>query len=371
MNSSAGINRIRAAALLVAGALLAALFVVAPYQPAFSEEAAPAEDSAPAEETSPEPEPTPEPEPEPAPQPEPQPSPEPAPEPTPEPEPEPTPEPSPAPDIQKDDLVDDGYTPPAEASNGVGGWAVVDPNTGKVAGVIVGTMATYNSNGGRMPGTYMGCTGCVLRYQTNATADGNVAGWHGPDVSYNSNDQTFSIKSSNGSSTTTQTLVPEKTARDAAGMDLSTGFVDRVDTLSTDEVRSRVNQDFVDSSHDSVSVNYLTWGVTGRTFSYSNLQEALSQHENSVEEALLGDFPAPEANPVADVLTISAEAATDEPQDQVVDDTATASEPDSGVDEENPIVQTIRRITDSVMEFFRGIAGIGSETYSESTPPAE
>lgn len=363
MKSSAGISRIRAAALLVAGALLATLVVVAPYQLAFSEEAAPAEDSAPAEEASSEPEPTPEPDPEPAPEPQPEPSPEPA--------PEPTPEPSPAPDIQKDGLVDDGYTPPAEASNGVGGWAVVDPNTGKVAGVIVGTMGTYNSWGGQMPGTYMGCTGCVLRYQTNATADGNVAGWHGPDVSYNSNDQTFSIKSSNGSSTTTQTLVPEKTARDAAGMDLSTGFVDRVDTLSTDEVSSRVNQDFVDRSNDSASVNYLTWGVTGRTFSYSNLQEALTQHEKNVEEELLGDFPATEANPIADVLTISAEPPTDAPQGEVVDETATPSEPDSGVDEENPIVQTIRRITDSVMEFFRGIAGISSETYSESTEPTQ
>jgi RimJ/RimL family protein N-acetyltransferase len=72
------------------------------------------------------------------------------------------------------------YVPPPEAHEGVGGWAVVDPETGNVHGVIVGTIETFNSRGGAIGHEYMGChSNCVLRFQTRATADGNVAGWRG------------------------------------------------------------------------------------------------------------------------------------------------------------------------------------------------
>jgi hypothetical protein len=91
---------------------------------------------------------------------------------------------------------------------------------------------------------YMGCPGpCALRFQTRATADGNVAGWHGTQfhadgsysndgsVRFNEQTGTFEINSQSGSGATTQqTLVPSKTSRDVNGegtsMDINTGIVE-------------------------------------------------------------------------------------------------------------------------------------------------
>ena len=76
-------------------------------------------------------------------------------------------------------FAEEVYVPPAEASEGVGGWAVVDPVTNVVHGVIVCDIQNCGPGGtfdGVLPGEYMGCTNCNLRFQTRATADGNVAG---------------------------------------------------------------------------------------------------------------------------------------------------------------------------------------------------
>lgn len=150
------------------------------------------------------------------------PAPEPTVEETPAPEPEPEPEPAPAPDKNKDDLVDDGYTPPAEAANGAGGWAVVDPETGKVHGVIVGTLNTYNSRNGTIGHEYMGCSAnCVLRYQTGASSTGNVSGYHGNDVNYNKDTGNFHV----GGKSTTTTSGNSTATSVAGGMVIAPGYV--------------------------------------------------------------------------------------------------------------------------------------------------
>jgi hypothetical protein len=139
------------------------------------------------------------------------------------------------------------YVPPPEAFEGLGGWAVVDPRTGFVYGVIVGNWneeVWQEVKNTRTIDGYMGCPGpCVLRFQTRATADGNVAGWHGTQfnvdgsysndgsVRFNEQTGTFEINSQSGSGATTQqTLVPSKTSRDVNGegtsMDIHTGIVE-------------------------------------------------------------------------------------------------------------------------------------------------
>ena len=142
------------------------------------------------------------------------------------------------------------YVPPPEAFEGVGGWAVIDPTTGIVYGVIVGdwNAETWEEvKNTRTVDGYMGCPApCELRFQTRATADGNVAGWHGTQTNVDadgnatqSNDGSvrfdqstgnFQINNQTGDSSSSQTLVPEKTSRDANGegrsMDLGTGIVD-------------------------------------------------------------------------------------------------------------------------------------------------
>jgi hypothetical protein len=143
------------------------------------------------------------------------------------------------------------YVPPPEAFEGLGGWAVIDPTTGIVYGVIVGDWneeVWQEVKNTRTIDGYMGCPGpCALRFQTRATADGNVAGWHGTQyhidengnatmsndgsVRFNELTGTFDITNQSGSGATTQqTLVPSKTSRDANGegtsMDIHTGIVD-------------------------------------------------------------------------------------------------------------------------------------------------
>lgn len=143
------------------------------------------------------------------------------------------------------------YVPPPEAFEGLGGWAVVDPRTGFVYGVIVGNWneeVWQEVKNTRTVDGYMGCPGpCVLRFQTRATADGNVAGWHGTQyhvdengnpsysndgsVRFNELTGTFEINNQSGSGVTTQqTLVPSKTSRDVNGegtsMDIHSGIVE-------------------------------------------------------------------------------------------------------------------------------------------------
>lgn len=115
----------------------------------------------------------------------------------------------------------------------VGGWAVVAPD-GTVVSVIVCTESVCGLNGswgGVMPeGTEH--AGYQLVLQTNATADGNVAGWtsqEGTEVTYSEESNTFDITSTYENEgtvvTNTMTLVPELTAKDPDGMDLSTGII--------------------------------------------------------------------------------------------------------------------------------------------------
>jgi hypothetical protein len=71
----------------------------------------------------------------------------------------------------------------AIASENLGGYAVIDPNTGVVYGVIVGDWdkATFEQvKAERTWDGYMGCPSpCELVLQTDADENGNVAGYHG------------------------------------------------------------------------------------------------------------------------------------------------------------------------------------------------
>jgi hypothetical protein len=173
------------------------------------------------------------------------------------------------------------YVPPPEAFEGPGGWAVVDPTTGIVYGVIVGDWneETWQEvKNTRTVDGFMGCPApCELRFQTRATEDGNVAGWHGTQTNVDAdgnatqiNDGSVRFEESTGNFeinnqledgvTTTQTLVPEKTSRDENGegrsMDLGTGIVDirtskRIssgsESASVDTYRSNLSDTTVDA----------------------------------------------------------------------------------------------------------------------------
>ncbi len=208
-------------------------------------------------------------------------------------------------------VVEPAYTPPPEALEGVGGWAVVDPNTGNVHGVIVCTndvCGPSGSWGGKMPIDYMGCSGCDLRFQTRATADGNVAGWHGTQteidsdgnvsqtndgsVKFNSSDNSFTIENQsvdgNGSKVKRkQKLVPEKTATD--GENLSTGIVDIETSFESEVDGEKVIAETVQENFETkpavIDVSVENW----RRFQYESVAALKSDLSDDVEAAFLAE----------------------------------------------------------------------------------
>ena len=98
-----------------------------------------------------------------------------------------------------------GTTPPTSAQAAVGGFAVVNPETGVVHGVIVGSIDYFGGNNRTMGHEYMGCpAGCLIIQQSTSDQNGNVAGIHGPNVTYNENRNVFQVAQSN--TTQSQTI---------------------------------------------------------------------------------------------------------------------------------------------------------------------
>jgi hypothetical protein len=263
------------------------------------------------------------------------------------------------------------YEPPAEALTGVGGWAVVDPVTGNVHGVIVCTNDVCGPSGswaGKLPGEYMGCTNCNLRFQTRATADGNVAGWHGTQtnvdqngnasqtndgsVTWNEPAKNFTIKnsstdSSNTKVTRTQTLIPEKTASD--GKNLYTGIVDinteyQSGLINNQRVKSTTNQIDINDLSSSISLEFPNWS-TGKKFFFDNPNLLIDNVNSTIEGALIAEgfdpFPAP--------ATSSSE---------FPDEVTPAPVEDS---EDVVFVKAIKSLTENVKKFFSGVFGLNRE----------
>jgi hypothetical protein len=148
----------------------------------------------------------------------------PTPTPTPVPTPTPTPVPTPVPSVETR-TVSTGTSSTSSTTttnnntttNQLNGYAVVHP-TGYVCGVIVGG-SYFAGNDKTMTSEYMGCpVGSKIISQTNASPEGNVAGWHGQNVTYNQNQ--FAIKNDSGTVTTT---IQNGVATDSSGRTWDTG----------------------------------------------------------------------------------------------------------------------------------------------------
>lgn len=91
-----------------------------------------------------------------------------------------------------------GTTPPTPAQAAIGGFAVVNPETGVVHGIITGSIEYFGNNDKTMGNEYMGCAaGCKIIMQSTADKNGNVAGIHGPNVTYNNNRNIYQIIENN------------------------------------------------------------------------------------------------------------------------------------------------------------------------------
>jgi len=80
-----------------------------------------------------------------------------------------------------------------ETGGPVGGFAVVNPETGVVHGVIVGSIEYFGGNDRTMGHEYMGCpAGCLIVQQSTADQNGNVSGI-ARNTTYDSNRNVFQV----------------------------------------------------------------------------------------------------------------------------------------------------------------------------------
>lgn len=246
----------------------------------------------------------------------------------------------------------------AAAEDPVGGWAVIDPETGEVKSVIVCTESVCGETGewgGVFPDDSE-YAGSLLRKQTNATSDGNVAGWsssEGVAVTYDGDeDGTFTIVSrgTSGPGDTVErqmTLDPDRTATDPDGMDLHTGIVERRTTgsFAEDEQRATISieeqrPDGSELQSEQVVVEFDEWG---EQFAYGSTPEAAASLKADVEAALGVTSEEPDA--------VEGEPAAQESQADEQSGGMT-SEP-----EEGPVVRAIQTITRRIITFLNSLFG--------------
>jgi glucoamylase len=105
---------------------------------------------------------------------------------------------------------------PTAEPRGLGGYAVIHPD-GYVCGVIVGN-SYFGNNDRTMTSEFMGCPlGSAIIFQTKPSPSGNVAGWHGTNVTYSGG--VFTIK--NG--TQVAMTITDGIATDSSGRVWDTG----------------------------------------------------------------------------------------------------------------------------------------------------
>jgi hypothetical protein len=268
------------------------------------------------------------------------------------------------------------YVPPPEAFEGLGGWAVIDPTTGIVYGVIVGdwNAETWEEvKNTRTVDGYMGCPApCELRFQTRATADGNVAGWHGTQTNVDadgnatqSNDGSvrfdqstgnFQINNQTGDSSSSQTLVPEKTSRDANGegrsMDLGTGIVDirttkRIVSGSESATVDTYRSDLSDTTVDAV-IALPGIGSEG------TLEYVFGSRENTSLE------PVSELGQIrTDLISILMGLGFTKTVQSVDEETGEESSTEV-LDESNAFVGAIMSVTEGIVDFLSSLLGFFS-----------
>jgi hypothetical protein len=268
------------------------------------------------------------------------------------------------------------YVPPPEAFEGLGGWAVIDPTTGIVYGVIVGdwNAETWEEvKNTRTVDGYMGCPApCELRFQTRATADGNVAGWHGTQTNVDAdgnatqtNDGSvrfdeatgnFQINNQTGDSSSSQTLVPEKTARDANGegrsMDLGTGIVDirtskRIVSGSESASVDTYRTDLSDTTVDAV-IALPGLGSEG------TLEYVFGSRENTSLE------PVSELGQVrTDLISILMGMGFTTTLETIDEETGEVSSTEV-IDESNTFVSAILTVTQGIVDFLSSLLGFFS-----------
>jgi hypothetical protein len=248
-----------------------------------------------------------------------------------------------------------GYVPPPEAFEGLGGWAEVDPVTGEIFTVVVGnvtSMKDWEHQKSAMAGSSR-----VMRFQTRATPDGNVAGYGaGSGARFDASSGNFIISGGSGDTTTSQTLVPSRTSRDANGegrtYNIGSGLID-IETSTTKRsgdtsatlrtYRSDYQDPTLDATVDLPDVgergSRLFYELEVRTSESSERPSALDQISLDVDSILMEEGFA--------TTDITVDEETGEESSTEV------------VDSSNVFVSAVREATRAVVDFLSRLLGFG------------
>ena len=166
-----------------------------------------------------------------------------------------------------------------------------------------------------MTSEYMGCpVGSKIISQTNASPEGNVAGWHGQNVTYNQNQ--FAIKNDSGTVTTT---IQNGVATDLNGRTWDTGSGACISQCTTTSISDTTTATNVLSSVAGVKkyTIYMPQNTGTITFSWTTAGTAVTGTAPSANSGLLvanqavkGSIALTVSNPAVDAAAAAAEEAT-------------------------------------------------------------
>jgi hypothetical protein len=247
--------------------------------------------------------------------------------------------------------------PPPEAFEGLGGWAEVDPVTGEIFTVVVGNVTSMKDWEHQKSAMARSSNGRVMRFQTRATPDGNVAGYGaGSGARFDASSGNFNISGGSGDTTTSQTLVPSRTSRDANGegrtYNIGSGLID-IETSTTKRsgdtsatlrtYRSDYQDPTLDATVDLPDVgergSRLFYELEVRTSESSERPSALDQISLDVDSIMM------EEGYVTTEITVDEETG-EESSTEVVDSS-------------NVFVSAVREATRAVVDFLSSLLGFG------------
>jgi hypothetical protein len=203
--------------------------------------------------------------------------------------------------------------------------------------------------------------GHVMRFQTRATPDGNVAGWN--NATWDESSGTFRLEQQNGETRTRQTIVPSQTSRDSNGegrtYNIGSGIVDiettTTKTSSDQSARVSVKKDNLADTTADLEIDYPAWGPDGRKLRYIIDLDALPTREA---------YEAREEPSALDGISLDVDSVLMEEgytaTETTVDD-ETGEETETVVlDTSNEFVAAIRSVTDAVVTFLGSLFGLNN-----------
>jgi hypothetical protein len=167
-----------------------------------------------------------------------------------------------------------------ETGEAVGGFAIVNPATGVVHGVIVGSIEYFGGNDRTMGSEFMGCpVGCLIIKQSTSNQNGNVSGISGPNVTYNQDTSVFQSVQTN--TVQTEIITSPVLTETVTSSVLQTSVTE---TSVTETVTASVLNTSVTTVTSSVLQTFVTETVTSSALNTYVIETSVSVNSPKIYE---------------------------------------------------------------------------------------